>query len=140
MFVGSMERGSRDRMKVNKIDHIVITVKDIGLTCQFYSEVLGMEIVSFDEGRKALTFGDAKINLHQSGKEFEPKALRPTPGSADLCLITNDPLAMVLKQFVNQGVKVIEGPVKRTGAGGTINSVYINDPDGNLIELSNYLY
>ena len=134
-----MERGSRNRVKVNRIDHIVITVKDIGLTCQFYSEVLGMNIVSFEEGRKALTFGDSKINLHEIGKEFEPKALRPTPGSVDLCLITNDSLELVLKHLENQGVKVIEGPVQRTGASGTIKSVYINDPDGNLIEISNYL-
>lgn len=125
-------------MKVNKIDHLVLTVKDIGLTAKFYSEVLGMEIVSFGEGRKALTFGDQKINLHEIGKEFEPKALKPTPGSIDLCFITNVPLEMVLKQFENQGIIVIEGPVKRTGASGAINSVYINDPDGNLIEISNY--
>ncbi len=134
-----MERGSRNRVKVNRIDHIVITVKDIGLTCQFYSEVLGMNIVSFEEGRKALTFGDYKINLHEIGKEFEPKALRPTPGSVDLCLITNDSLELVLKHLGNHGVKVIDGPVQRTGASGTIKSVYVNDPDGNLIEISNYL-
>lgn len=133
-----MERRRSESVKVNKIDHLVITVNDIGLTSKFYSEVLGMEIVSFEEGRKALTFGDQKINLHETGKEFEPKAFKPTPGSVDLCFITNVPLEMVLKQFKNQGVKVIEGPVKRTGASGTINSVYINDPDGNLIEISNY--
>lgn len=126
-------------MKVVKIDHLVLTVKDIELTSKFYSEVLGMAIVSFGEGRQALTFGDQKINLHQTGKEFEPKAFNPTPGSIDLCFISNDPLEVVLKQFEHQGVSVIEGPVTRTGARGVINSIYINDPDGNLIEISNYL-
>ncbi len=125
-------------MKVNRIDHLVLTVKDIGLTSKFYTEVLGMEFITFGEERKALTFGDQKINLHELDKEFEPKALNPTPGSVDLCLITNVPLGMVLKQFKNQGINVIEGPVERTGASGIINSIYINDPDGNLIEISNY--
>lgn len=124
-------------MKVVKLDHLVLTVKDIDITSKFYSEVLGMAIATFGDGRKALTFGDQKINLHETGKEFEPKALNPTLGSSDLCFITNDPLEMVLKQLKNQGVSTIFGPVKRTGAKGTINSVYIFDPDGNLIEISN---
>ena len=126
-------------MKVNKIDHLVLTVEDIESACEFYSKVLGMEIVTFGEGRRALVFGDQKINLHESGKEFEPKALKPTPGSTDLCFITNVSLEYVKKHLESMGVNVIEGPVKRTGACGVINSVYIKDPDGNLIELSNEL-
>lgn len=126
-------------MKVAKLDHLVLTVKDIDISSKFYSEVLGMAVVTFGDGRKALTFGDQKINLHETGKEFEPKALNPTLGSSDLCFITNDPLEMVLKQFANQGISTILGPVKRTGARGAINSVYLFDPDGNLIEISNNL-
>lgn len=124
-------------LKVKKIDHLVLTVKDIELTCAFYSKVLGMDIVTFGEGRKALVFGDQKINLHKSGEEFEPKALKSTPGSMDLCLITEYPLEDVLIHFERIGLSILEGPVKKTGACGVINSIYINDPDGNLIELSN---
>ncbi|MBP1759142.1 MAG: lactoylglutathione lyase-like lyase [Firmicutes bacterium] len=125
-------------MKVTRIDHLVLTVKDTESTCEFYSKVFGMDIITFGEGRKALAFGDQKINLHELGREFEPKALKPTPGSIDLCLITDVPIEDVIQHFACVGVKVIEGPVKRTGACGTINSVYINDPDGNLIEIANY--
>lgn len=125
-------------MKVNKIDHLVLTVKDIEASCEFYSDVLGVEIIAFKEGRKALVFGDQKINLHESGKEFEPKALVPTPGSMDLCLITDIPIANVIEHFAKKGLKTVEGPVKKTGACGEINSVYIYDPDGNLIEIANY--
>jgi len=126
-------------VKVHKIDHVVLTVKDIESTCQFYSKVLGMTVVEFGEGRKALMFGDQKINLHEEGKEFEPKALKPTPGSSDLCFITNVSLEDVLKYFVSFGVKAIEGPIEKMGACGLIKSVYLKDPDGNLIEISNYL-
>ena len=126
-------------MNVNRIDHLVLTVKDIELTCEFYSKVLGMEIVTFREGRKALVFGEQKLNLHEDGKGFEPKALKPTPGSIDLCFITTTSLEQAIKHFESMGVKVVEGPVKRTGAYGVINSVYIKDPDGNLLEISNYL-
>ena len=126
-------------MNVNRIDHLVLTVKDIELTCEFYSKVLGMEIVTFREGRKALVFGEQKLNLHEDGKGFEPKALKPTPGSIDLCFITTTSLEQAIKHFDSMGVKVVEGPVKRTGAYGVINSVYIKDPDGNLLEISNYL-
>ena len=126
-------------MNVNRIDHLVLTVKDIELTCKFYSKVLGMEIVTFREGRKALVFGEQKLNLHEEGKGFEPKALKPTPGSIDLCFITTTSLEQAIKHFDSMGIKVVEGPVKRTGACGVINSVYIKDPDGNLLEISNYL-
>lgn len=125
-------------MKIDRIDHIVLTVKDIEAACDFYSEVLGMEIVTFGEGRTALAFGRQKINLHQAGKEFEPKAAAPAPGSADLCFITESPLVEVTEHLRSCGVEIIEGPVKRTGAVGPIESVYIRDPDLNLIEIAVY--
>jgi catechol 2,3-dioxygenase-like lactoylglutathione lyase family enzyme len=98
-----------------------------------------MQIVTFGEGRKALQFGAQKINLHEWGNEFEPKALQPTPGSADLCFITEVPLEQVLKHMRSCMVEIVEGPVRKTGAMGAITSVYIRDPDGNLLEIANYL-
>lgn len=126
-------------MKIDRIDHVVLTVGSIEATCQFYSRVLGMEAVTFGEGRRALAFGQQKINLHQAGREFEPKAQRPTPGSTDLCLITDTAMADVIGLLQEAGVELLEGPVTRTGAMGPILSVYFRDPDGNLIEVSNYL-
>ncbi len=126
-------------MKIDRLDHLVLTVKDIPVTCEFYSNVLGMDIVTFGEDRKALVFGAQKINLHERGKEFEPKAHRPTPGSADLCFITKTPLTDMIEHLGRYRVEIIEGPVKRTGAVGQILSVYFRDPDMNLIEVSNYL-
>lgn len=126
-------------MKIDHLDHLVLTVADIDATAAFYQRVLGMEIVTFGEGRKALAFGFQKINLHQHGKEFEPKAERPTPGSADLCFITSMPLDVVQAHLAACGVVVTEGPVQRTGATGPILSVYFRDPDLNLIEVSNRL-
>lgn len=125
-------------MYIESIDHIVLTVADIERTCAFYSRVLGMRVTDFGDGRKALSFGAQKINLHQFGSEFEPKAKRPTPGSADLCFVTTTPIPDVIEQLGVQGVEVLEGPVRRTGAAGPILSVYFRDPDGNLIEVSNY--
>ncbi|GAA3434857.1 VOC family protein [Kutzneria kofuensis] len=125
-------------MKVNRLDHLVLTVADVDASVAFYTRVLGMDVVTFRGGRKALTFGTSKINLHQAGREFEPKALRPTPGSADLCLIVDDPLSSVVDELLRAGVAIEEGPVERTGATGPIRSVYLRDPDDNLIELSNY--
>ncbi|ULL16188.1 VOC family protein [Paenibacillus sp. H1-7] len=125
-------------MKLERIDHIVLTVRDIGAAIRFYTEVLGMEPVEFGGSRKALVFGQQKINLHEAGKEFEPKAKLPTPGSADVCFITQTPLEEVLMQLEAMSVPIEEGPVKRTGAIGDIVSVYIRDPDDNLIEISNY--
>lgn len=125
-------------MTIDRLDHLVLTVKSIEATCAFYEKVLGMEVVTFKENRKALQFGINKINLHEVGKEFEPKADRPTSGSGDLCLITRTPIAEVVKRFNLLGVRIIEGPVQRTGATGPITSVYIRDPDMNLIEISNY--
>jgi catechol 2,3-dioxygenase-like lactoylglutathione lyase family enzyme len=126
-------------MKINSIDHLVLTVKDIATTCAFYGKALGMKVVTFGEGRKALAFGSQRINLHQQGKEFEPKAHRPTPGSGDLCLITSIALPEVIAHLEACGVDLIEGPVKRSGAAGTLLSVYFRDPDLNLIEVSNYV-
>lgn len=126
-------------MNIDHLDHFVMTVRDVEATCAFYSEILGMRIITFAEGRKALQFGSQKINLHQYGHEFEPKAEHPTPGSADLCFIVSTPLERVVMELKQHQVNVIEGPVKRTGATGTILSVYFRDPDLNLIELSNYL-
>jgi len=125
-------------MKIERLDHLVLTVKNIFATCDFYSQVLGMEVVTFAENRKALAFGLQKINLHEAGHEVEPKAHRPTPGSADLCFITQEPLSRIIEHLNRLGIEIIEGPVKRTGAQGPIESVYLRDPDGNLIEISNY--
>ena len=125
------------QMKIDSLDHLVLTVKDVDNSVSFYSKVLGMEVVNFGIGRKALSFGTQKINLHQQGKEFEPKAQRPTPGSADLCFLTSNPLQDILMHLDTCGVEVIDGPVQRTGATGPIISVYFRDPDLNLIEVSN---
>ncbi len=126
-------------MKIDSLDHLVLTVADIEASCAYYQRVLGMEVVSFGAGRKALAFGVQKINLHQAGREFEPKAQRPTPGSADLCFLTTVPLPQVQAHLSRCGVTVTEGPVQRTGAQGPILSVYFRDPDLNLIEVSNRL-
>ncbi len=124
-------------MRLDRLDHLVLTVRDIQATCDFYSRVLGMSVVTFGGNRKALQFGNQKINLHETGKEFEPKAAAPTPGSADLCFITSVPLDAVIAHLHAERVYIIEGPVRRTGALGPIDSVYVRDPDGNLIEVAN---
>ncbi len=124
---------------IDRIDHIVLTVADVETTTQFYEKILGMKAETFGQGRRALSFGKSKFNLHQKGKEFEPKAQTPTPGSVDLCLITPTSLEKVIAHLNSCGVKIEEGPVQRTGAVGPINSVYIRDPDNNLIEISNYI-
>lgn len=126
-------------MNIKGLDHLVLTVKDIEVTCKFYSSVMGMEVQTFGAGRKALKFGNQKINLHQYGKEFEPKAIRPTPGSADLCFITDTPIEEIIESLEKHGIAIIDGPIERTGALGSINSVYFRDPDFNLIEVSNYI-
>ena len=125
-------------MRIDRIDHLVLTVQDISASCDFYSRVLGMNIVTFGAGRKALSFGDQKINLHQRGQEFEPKAAHPRPGSADICLITSTPLAQVMTHLQACSVELLDGPVQRTGALGPIKSLYFRDPDSNLIEVSSY--
>jgi catechol 2,3-dioxygenase-like lactoylglutathione lyase family enzyme len=125
-------------MEIQNIDHIVLTVADIDKTIEFYSNILGFEVVTFGDNRKALTFGNQKINLHQKGKEFEPKAHQPTCGSADLCFISKTDIHEVLEELKQKNIEIVEGIVDRTGALGKIKSVYFRDPDLNLIEVSNY--
>ncbi|ECA3070560.1 VOC family protein [Salmonella enterica subsp. enterica serovar Infantis] len=127
------------QMIIDRIDHLVLTVSDISTTIRFYEEVLGFSAVTFKQNRKALIFGAQKINLHQQEMEFEPKPSRPTPGSADLCFITSTPINDVVSEILQAGISIIEGPVERTGATGEIMSIYIRDPDGNLIEISQYV-
>ena len=124
-------------MKISKLDHFVLTVRDLEKTISFYTSVMGMEKEEFGQARVALKFGDQKINLHQLGNELEPKAFTPTPGSADLCFITKTPLNEAISHVKSCGVEIIEGPVKRTGAKGSILSFYFRDPDNNLIEVAN---
>ncbi|MDR6289667.1 MULTISPECIES: VOC family protein [Inquilinus] len=124
-------------IRIDHLDHLVLTVASIERACDFYARALGMTVETFGQGRKALRFGDQKINLHQAGHEFEPKALRPMPGSADLCFIAATPLEQVVAHLEALGIAVEEGPVARTGATGPIRSVYLRDPDANLIEIAN---
>ena len=125
-------------MRVVDIDHLVLTVASIERTVAFYERVLGMTHIVFGpQNRSALIFGDRKINLHEVGNTFDPKAETPTPGSADLCFLV-DNIDLVATQLELCGVPVIEGPVSRSGAHGTIMSYYVRDPDQNLIELSAY--
>jgi catechol 2,3-dioxygenase-like lactoylglutathione lyase family enzyme len=126
-------------MKMNRIDHLVLTVKDVEVTCLFYARVLGMKVITFGNGRKALHFGHQKINLHQKGKEINPKAAAPTMGSADLCFIADTAVELVEQELLTKNIEILEGGiVERTGADGKIRSVYFRDPDLNLIEVSNY--
>ncbi|WP_447500889.1 VOC family protein [Acinetobacter oleivorans] len=124
-------------MKISHLDHLVLTVSNIETTCNFYQTVLGFEIITFKGDRKALQFGNQKINLHQQGNEFEPKALQPSPGSADLCFISETPISEVIAHLNQLNIQIEEGPVERTGAVHPILSVYIRDSDQNLIEISN---
>jgi len=124
-------------VKVTAIDHVVLTVRDIERTLSFYQRALGMSPVEFGEGRRALSFGEQKLNLHQAGREFEPKAAHPTPGAIDLCLLTDTPLDEVVRHLARAGVTIEVGPVAKTGARHSLRSVYFRDPDGNLIEVSN---
>ncbi|CAH0174218.1 MULTISPECIES: VOC family protein [unclassified Pedobacter] len=126
-------------MDIKNLDHLVLTVANLESTCRFYNLALGMEVIEFGENRKALKFGNQKINLHQYGGEFEPKAFKPMPGTADLCFITDFPLREVMQELKEKCIEIEEGPVERTGANGKIISIYLRDPDMNLIEVSNYL-
>lgn len=126
-------------MRVDRLDHLVLTVADLDATIAFYVDVLGMTATVFGDGRHALTYGRAKINLHEAGHEFEPKALHPQPGSADLCFIVDDEIDDVVAALTATAAVIEEGPVERTGALGPMRSVYLRDPDHNLIELSHYL-
>jgi len=125
-------------MKIDRLDHLVLTVRDVDASIAFYVDVLGMEAVTFGAGRRALAFGQQKINLHPAAAPLKPHAATPTPGAADLCLISGTPLAEVIAHLQRVGVAIEAGPVPRTGATGPIQSVYFRDPDGNLIEVSNY--
>jgi catechol 2,3-dioxygenase-like lactoylglutathione lyase family enzyme len=125
-------------MKIDSIDHVVFTVKDINATCEFYTKVLGMEIVTFGEGRKALAFGSQKINLQQLGRESTLIADKPTSGSADICFVTSVPISEVIAHLNSCGVRLVGGPVERNGARGMMASVYFRDPDLSLVEVSNY--
>jgi len=122
---------------IDRIDHFVLTVKDIEASCRFYERALGLRRVEFD-GRVALHFGKQKINLHRAGHEFEPKAKQPAPGSGDFCLIAATPLDDVIAHLKSNGVAIELGPVPKTGALGPMRSVYFRDPDDNLVEVSNY--
>ena len=124
-------------MRIDRLDYFVLTVASIEQTYDFYARVLGMEVTTFGAGRRALLFGQQKINLHQAGREFEPKARVPTPGSADFCLIASTPLEDIVRHLQQLDVPIEEGPVERTGSAGPILCVYIRDPDGNLVEISN---
>jgi catechol 2,3-dioxygenase-like lactoylglutathione lyase family enzyme len=125
-------------IQIDRLDHLVLTVKDLDVSIEFYCRVLGMEAVTFAAGRKALRFGRAKINLHQIGHEFEPKARHAVAGSADMCLIATTPIEEVVRHLKTCAVEILHGPSSKTGAMGAITSVYFRDPDGNLIEVSNY--
>ncbi len=126
------------RPLIRSIDHFVLTAGDVAATIDFYTRALGMTAETFAGGRRALCFGSQKINLHQAGAEFEPKAARPTPGSADRCLIVEPPIAAVIDRLSQLGIAIESGPVTRSGAEGPIESIYLRDPDGNLLELSRY--
>lgn len=126
-------------MEIQNIDHIVLTVVDIDKTIEFYTHILGFQVITFGANRKALTFGNQKINLHQKGNEFEPKAEHPTSGSADLCFIATTDIHEVFEELKQKDIEIIEGIVERTGAMGKIRSIYFRDPDMNLIEISNYI-
>ncbi len=127
-------------MKVSALDHFVLTVASIPATVDFYTRVLGMTAEEFHPAdgstRVALKFGPQKINLHEAGREFEPKAAAPTPGSGDFCLLTDTPLEAWLTHLAAEGAAVESGPVARTGATGPIRSIYLRDPDGNLVEIA----
>jgi catechol 2,3-dioxygenase-like lactoylglutathione lyase family enzyme len=123
---------------ISNLDHLVLTVANINATTDFYTQVLGMEVVTFNN-RKALAFGEQRINLHHRGHEFNPTAAHPTPGSGDLCFITADPLEQVIEYLNLLRIHIEEGPVERTGALSQLRSVYVRDPDRNLVEISNYI-
>ncbi len=125
-------------IRLDSIDHVVFTVRDVEATGTWYSQVLGTEVLTFGGGRKALQIGHCKINLHQTGREFEPKAACPAPGTQDICLVTTSSMQEVVDHLTGIGVPIIEGPVAKTGAMGPIESVYLRDPDGNLIEVARY--
>jgi catechol 2,3-dioxygenase-like lactoylglutathione lyase family enzyme len=124
---------------IDHIDHIVLTTADEAACVDFYVKLLGMRLETFGANRKAFVFGNQKINLHVKGREFEPKAHLPVPGSLDLCFIASIPLQQVIARLREHGAAIVEGPVRRTGANGPIESVYLRDPDLNLVEIAEYV-
>jgi catechol 2,3-dioxygenase-like lactoylglutathione lyase family enzyme len=125
-------------VRIERLDHLVLTVADMAASLAFYRDVLGMTEETFGGGRKAVAFGSSKINLHDAAAPVEPHALHPTPGSADLCVVVDGALDDVATELRAAGVPIEIGPVERTGARGTIESLYVRDPDANLVELSVY--
>lgn len=121
---------------IDHLDHLVLTTANEAACVHFYVELLGMTLETFGSGRKAFRFGNQKINLHVKGHEFEPKAHSPVPGALDLCFIASIPLEQVISALESKGIPIVEGPVMRTGATSKIRSVYLRDPDLNLIEIS----
>jgi len=136
-YLHENEKKFQQNIRVSHIDHIVLTVKNIEDSLKFYHNTLGMEIVTFGEGRKALKFGSQKINLHEAGGKSKPNALKPVPGSSDICFISHVPMNRITRELKNKNVEIIEGPLEKNGSAGKLISVYFRDPDGNLIELSN---
>ena len=124
-------------MRIDRLDHLVLTVRDIPTTLAFYERVLGMTPLRFAGDRWAVGFGAQKLNLHQADRPVDPNVRHATPGAADFCLITRTPLAQIMRELEGHGVPVVLGPVRRTGAAGELDSLYIYDPDENLVELSN---
>ena len=124
---------------IDRLDHLVLTTTDEAACIAFYTGLLGMALESFGEGRRAFRFGNQKINLHLRGNEFEPKAHLPVPGALDLCFIADRPLDQVIAELTSKGATILDGPVRRTGASGPIRSIYLRDPDLNLIEISEML-
>jgi catechol 2,3-dioxygenase-like lactoylglutathione lyase family enzyme len=134
IFFGLVEEAA---MRVMQLDHLVLTVKDIGKTVSFYTEVLGMRARAFGNGRTALHFGNQKLNLHPTDRVLDPNVKHATPGSADICFLVDEPVDDWMRHLSRHGIRVILGPVERTGARGQLRSIYIYDPDENLVELSN---
>lgn len=124
-------------MEALRLDHLVLTVADVDAASRWYAETLGLDPIRFGQGRRALRIGDQKINLHPIGAAIEPKATAPTPGSADLCFVTRTDIDSVSARLVRAGVSIVAGPVGRSGARAELRSIYIHDPDGNLIEIAN---
>jgi catechol 2,3-dioxygenase-like lactoylglutathione lyase family enzyme len=126
-------------MHVSGIDHLVLYATDVEATCEFYAETLGVaDVEQFGDGRVALSFGTTKLNLHPAGDEYDPHAADPTPGAADFCLVVDEPISTVVERVENAGVSLVEGPGRRVGARGEMESVYVRDPDGNLVEFAHY--
>lgn len=126
------------QIQIDRFDHIVLTVRDLAATCAFYTRVLGMEVVTFAPGRHALRFGRQKINLHEVGRTPELVARSPTPGALDFCVVAQTPMSAVVEHLRACGVEIVAGPSERIGALGPMESVYIRDPDGNLVEIATY--